>query len=51
MNLGVTFHQSLKLRLHIAATRIKANSIVGCIKRLINYMDRDTFCILFKSIT
>ena len=48
-DLGVTFDNNLLFDTHIQNIVNKANQILGIIKRLFNYMDKDIFIKLYKA--
>ena len=49
-DLGVTFDRQLKFTEHIENCTAKANQRVGLIRRNFNYLDKNTFLILYKSL-
>ena len=49
-DLGVLIDNKLSFSDHIAQAVTKANQILGLIRRSFQYLDRETFCLLFKSI-
>ena len=49
-DLGVLVDSELSFREHIAEKINKANSMLGIIKRNFRHMNKDTFCMLYKSL-
>ena len=49
-DIGVTIDAKLNFEKHIQTQVIKANQIVGIIRRSFKYLDFKTFCLLFKSL-
>ena len=49
-DLGVTFDSLLRFGLHINEKINKAYSILGIIKRNFNFLDKDSFLIMYKSL-
>ncbi|XP_071954278.1 uncharacterized protein [Antedon mediterranea] len=49
-DLGVTFDQSLKFSLQTNEAVNKANRLIGLVRRSFDYMDKDMFLPLYKSI-
>ena len=47
-DLGVTFDSHLKFGLHINEKVNKAYSILGIIKRNFNFLDKDSFLVMYK---
>ena len=49
-DLGATFDSLLRFGLHINEKIYKAYSILGIIKRNFNFLDKDSFLIMYKSL-
>ncbi|XP_072017068.1 uncharacterized protein [Amphiura filiformis] len=49
-DLGVLFNPSLKFSKHVGLITSRANRITGVIKRSFDYMDRETFQSLYKTL-
>ena len=49
-DLGVTFQQDLKFSSHIAEKVNKANSTLSLIVRTSEYIEKDSFILLYKSL-
>ena len=49
-DLGVTFQQDLKFGSHIAEKVNKANSTLSLIVRTFDYIEKDSFILLYKSL-
>ena len=49
-DLGVTIHKSLKPSCHIAHCVKRANQMLGMIRRYVQYKDRKTMLLLYKSM-
>ena len=49
-DIGVTFDRELKFSEHIAICVKKANQKLGLIRRTFEYMDKEMFLILYKSL-
>ena len=49
-DLGVTFENNLKFESHITNCVNKAQRVLSLIRRSFDYMERDMFLILYKSI-
>jgi len=49
-DLGVTFQSNLKFDKHISSITAKAQRVLSLIYHSFDYMDRDMFLILFKSV-
>ena len=49
-DLGVVFDQALSFDTHIHNSVNKANKMLGLIKRTFCYLDKDTFCKLYKAL-
>ena len=50
MDLGVTFQQDLKFSSHIAEKVNKANSTLSLIVRTFDYIEKDSFILLYKAL-
>ena len=48
-DLGITVDQNLSFRSHICDAVKKANQTMGMIRRTFKYLDKEMFCLLFKS--
>ncbi|MES9879908.1 MAG: reverse transcriptase family protein [Sedimenticola sp.] len=49
-DLGITFQQNLKFSSHIASKVNKANSMLSLIVRSFDYIEKDTFLMLYKAM-
>lgn len=49
-DLGVTFQENLKFNSHIDSCVNKANRVLGCIRNTFDFLDKDMFLTLFKSL-
>ena len=49
-DLGITFQQNLKFSSHIAEKVSKANSTLSLIVRTFDYIEKDSFILLYKSL-
>ena len=49
-DLGILVDKSLKFQKHINAQVLKANRMLGLIKRSFSYMDKEMFLTLYKSL-
>ena len=49
-DIGVTFDDGMKFNVHISNIVKKANQIVGLIRRTFEFMDKDMFLILYKTL-
>ena len=49
-DLGVTFQQDLKFSSHIAEKVNKANSTLSLIVRTFDYIEKDSFILLYKRV-
>ena len=49
-DLGVLFDPSFKFSKHVGLITLRANRILGVIKRSFDYMDQDMLCMLYKTL-
>ena len=49
-DLGAWVDNKLKFDIHADNQAKKANSILGLIRRSFTYIDKDSFCMLYKSL-
>ena len=47
---GIIFEENLNFSLHISAKVIKANSILGIIKRNFRHLSQESFVMLYKAL-
>ena len=49
-DLGVTFRRDLKFSTHVAKAANKGNQVIGAIRYLFSYMDKDMLTQLYKAL-